>query len=182
MFSKRNNLYVLRYNKSGNYYVGTTKNFEKRMLDHWRKTSKSPKWSQKNTSTNGFKFYWFNINGNGVSRSEADICENRMAEKLFEIISKKNNEKFIKEIHVGNGSHYDVNIPVEDYNYSGKDKDENTLNDIDKEIMEYLKKAETLRVGEKNISIKCWRIGYIGEFHQNKCNKSLIEVVSFFEQ
>lgn len=182
MLSKRNNLYVLRYNQSGNYYVGTTKNFEKRMLDHWRKKSKSPEWSKSNTSTNGFKFYWFNINGNGVSRSEADHCENRMAEILFEIIRKKNNEKFVKEIHVGNGSHYDVNIPVKKYKYNGDNKDESPFNDIDKEIMEYLKKDEPLKVGKKEFSIKCWRIGHIEEFHQSKCNKSLIEAVSFFEQ
>ena len=180
MNSKRNNLYVLRYNHSGNYYVGTTRNFEKRMLDHWRKESKSPIWSQKNTSTEGFKFYWFNINGNGVSRSEADKCENCMAEKLLEIIRNNNNEKSVRKIHVGNGPYYDLNMPVKPYDYDGEDAP--PLNDIDKEIMEYLKKAEPLKVGEKNISIKCWRIGHIGEFHQSQCNKSLIEVVSFFEQ
>lgn len=182
MFGKINNLYVLRYNQSGNYYVGTTKNFPKRMLDHWRKESKSPIWSQKNTSTKGFKFYWFNINGNGVSRSEADLCENRMAEILFEIIRKKNNEKFVKEIHVGNSSRYDLNIPVKDYKYNGDKEDKSPFNDIDKEIMEYLKKDEPLILGKKKFSIKCWRIGNIGEFHQSKCNKSLIEVVSFFER
>ncbi len=182
MFSKKNNLYVLRYNQTGNYYVGTTKNFPKRMLDHWRKESKSPIWSQKNTSTKGFKFYWFNINGNGVSRSEADLCENRMAEILFDLIRKKNNEKFIKEVHVGNGSRYDTKIHVKDYNYNGKNKDKIPLNDIDKEIMECLKKIENLEAGKKKIPIKCWRIGYIEEFHQSKCNKSLIEVVAFFER
>lgn len=182
MFSKKNNLYVLRYNQTGNYYVGTTKNFPKRMLDHWRKESKSPIWSQKNTSTKGFEFYWFNINGNGVSRSEADLCENRMAEILFDLIRKKNNEKFIKEVHVGNGSRYDTKIPVKDYNYNGKNKDKIPLNDIDKEIMECLKKIENLEAGKKKIPIKCWRIGYIEEFHQSKCNKSLIEVVTFFER
>lgn len=182
MFSKRNNLYVLRYNQSGNYYVGTAKNFEKRMLDHWRKSSKSPTWSRSNTSTNGFIFYWFNINGNGVSRSEADHCENRMAEILFEIIRKKNNEKFVKEIHVGNGSHYDLNIPVKEYKYNGKNKNKIPLNDIDKEIMEYLKKTDNLEVGKKKIPIKCWRIGHIEEFHQSQCNKSLIEVVTLFEK
>lgn len=181
MFSKRNNLYVLRYNHSGNYYVGTTKNFEKRMLDHWRKSSKSPIWSRNNTSTNGFKFYWFNINGNGVSRSEADLCENSMAEKIFDIIRKKNDEKFVKEIHVGNGSYYDVNIPVKEYKYNAKNKDKIPLNDIDKEIMKCLKKIDNLEVGKNKIPIKCWRIGCVEEFHQSKCNKSLIEVVTFFE-
>lgn len=75
---------------------------------------------------------------------EANIYENRMAEILFDIIRKKNNEKFIKEVHVGNGSRYDTKIPVKDYNYNGKNKDKIPLNDIDKEIMECLKKIENL--------------------------------------
>ena len=37
--NKKWNLYVLRYNYSGNYYVGTTQDFENRMLIHLRRTS-----------------------------------------------------------------------------------------------------------------------------------------------
>ncbi len=37
------NLYVLRYNYSGNYYVETTLDFEERILDHWRRDSESVK-------------------------------------------------------------------------------------------------------------------------------------------
>lgn len=84
----------------------------KRMLVHWRRESKLTIWSAKNESMKGFQFYWFNIGKDGVSRSKADLCENRMAEILFGIIKKKNEENFIKKIHVGNGSHYDLNIPV----------------------------------------------------------------------
>lgn len=105
-----------------------------------------------------------------------------MAEILVGMIKKKNEEKFVKEIHVGNGSHYDLVFPVKDYKYNNDNKDECHFNDIDKEIMEYLKKIENLKVVKKEIPIKCWRIGNIGEFHQSKCNKSLIEVVPFFER
>ena len=60
VFLSKNNLYVLRYNETGNYYVGTSTNLEKRMLVHWRRESKLPIWSKKNESKKGFKFYWFN--------------------------------------------------------------------------------------------------------------------------
>lgn len=180
VFSKRNNLYVLRYNETGNYYVGTATDLEKRMLVHWKRESKLPIWSQKNSSKKGFIFYWFNIGKDGVSRSKADFCENRMAEILVEIIKKINLEKFVKEIHVGNGCHYDLNIPVRDYNYNNKD--DNSLNDIDKEIMKYLKELEFLETKHEKFPITCHRIGRVDEFSQSKCNKSLIEVVSFFER
>lgn len=56
MFSKKNNLYVLRYNDTGNYYVGTATNLEKRMLVHWRRESKLPIWSKKNKSKRDSNF------------------------------------------------------------------------------------------------------------------------------
>lgn len=180
VFSRKNNLYVLRYNETGNYYVGTATNFEKRMLVHWRRESKLPIWSKKNESKKGFKFYWFIIGKDGVSRSKADLCENRMAEILVEIIKNKNEEKFVKKIHVGNGSHYDLNIPVANYSYDNKG--DNSLNDIDEEIMIYLKEPESLETKHGKFSITCHRIGRVDEFSQSKCNKSLIEVVSFFER
>lgn len=114
------------------------------MLVHWRRESKLPIWSKKNNSKKGFKIYWFNIGKDGVSRSKADICENRMAEILVGIIKKKNEEKFVNEIRVGNGSHYDLVFPVKDYKYNGDNKDECHFNDIDKEIMEHLKKQKIL--------------------------------------
>lgn len=180
VFGIKNNLYVLRYNETGNYYVGTAINLEKRMLVHWRRESKLPIWSKKNKSKKGFKFYWFNIEKDGVSRSKADLCENRMAEILVGIIKKKNEEKFVKKIHVGNGSRYDLNIPVRNYSYDNKS--DNSLNDIDKEIMIYLKEPEPLETKHGKFSIKCHRIGCVDEFSQSKCNKNLIEVVSFFER
>lgn len=56
VFGIKNNLYVLRYNETGNYYVGTAINLEKRMLVHWRRESKLPIWSKKNKSKKGFKY------------------------------------------------------------------------------------------------------------------------------
>ena len=58
MSSKENkekwNWYVLRYDYSGNYYVGTTIDFGRRMEEHWKQTSSKSellKWSEKNKST-----------------------------------------------------------------------------------------------------------------------------------
>lgn len=93
---KKNNLYVLRYNHSGNYYVGTAEDLQKRMTIHWRKKSrkKLPSWSRDNKSYKGFVFYWFHIEGNGVSRSHADLCENHLAKLItrkIEYINQKKN-------------------------------------------------------------------------------------------
>ncbi len=111
-------LYVLRYNYSGNYYVGITNNLENRMLVHWRRTStkrKLPIWSKMNKSTKGFRFYWFNINNIGVSQSYADHCENMLAKNVVKKIKDINNEKFIKKVHTGNGNCID-----REYNYYTK--------------------------------------------------------------
>ena len=104
--NKKWNLYVLRYNYSGNYYVGTTPDFENRMLTHWRRTSTNnnlPMWSKENKSINGFKYYWFKINKEGVEQGKAEHCENCLADLLVEEIKKLN-----KEIHVGNGKRIDT--------------------------------------------------------------------------
>ena len=52
------------------------------------------------------------------------------------------------------------------------------LNDIDKEIFIYLTKLRSLKPIKlkKRLSIKCCRIGYIGEYHSNQCHKKLEQV------
>lgn len=168
------NLYVLRYNYSGNYYVGTTINFERRMGEHWKQTSAKselPIWSEKNKSTKGFKFYWFKVEGEGVKQGEAEHCENYLAEKLVKEIKRLN-----KEVHVGNGKFVDtedsyvIEIEVNDI--------ENNLNDFDQEITNFLKKIKFLRPQKvnKELSIECCRIGYVGEYDHRQCNKSVSDV------
>lgn len=170
------NLYVLRYNYSGNYYVGTTIDFERRMKEHWRQTSTKselPIWSEKNKSTKGFKFYWFKIEKEGVEQGEAEHCENYLADLLVEEIKGLN-----KEVHVGNGKFVDtedtrvIEIEVNDI--------ENNINDIDKEITDYLKNLEFLKPkkDKEELSIKCCRIGCVGEYDNSQCNKSLNDVAS----
>lgn len=130
------NLYVLRYNYSGNYYVGTTINFESRMLDHWRKTSiegELPIWSSKNKSTKGFEFYWLYIGEDGVGQDEAEHCENRLANLLIEKIKDINNNEFIMEVHVGNGKFVDNKEDNFDVEIKGEDT-KNDLTDIDEEL------------------------------------------------
>lgn len=170
------NLYVLRYNYSGNYYVGTTIDFERRMKEHWRQTSSKselPIWSEKNKSTKGFKFYWFKINREGVKQGEAEHCENRLAELLVEEIEKLN-----KEVHVGNGQFVDAEhtriIEIEVSNTK------NNLNNIDNEITDWLISLDSLNPTkiEENPSIECCKIGYVGEYDNSLCNKSWSDVAS----
>lgn len=171
------NLYVLRYHYSGNYYVGTTIDFEDRMLDHWRKTSTKgelPQWSLKNKSTKGFEFYWFNINQCGVSQGKAEHCENQLAKLLVEKIEDINGKKFTKEVHVGNGKfvdgkedNYDIEIKVDDPPI-----------DIDEEIKNYLKELKSLEPKNENekFSIKCIKIGNVGEYDHSQREKKWYEV------
>ena len=170
--NKKWNLYVLRYNYSGNYYVGTTIDFERRMKEHWRRTSTNsnlPIWSKKNKSTKGFKYYWFKIGKEGVEQGEAEHFENVLAERLVDKIKKLN-----KEVYVGHGKFVDTeetSITEIEVNCS-----ENNLNDIDKEIMNYLKKLD-FPVKEE-LSIECCEIGCVGDYDHSQCNKSWGNVVS----
>lgn len=52
------------------------------------------------------------------------------------------------------------------------------LNDIDKELFIYLTKLRSLkpRKLKKRLSIKCCRIGYVGEYHLNQCHKKWEQV------
>lgn len=170
---KRWNLYILRYNSSGNYYVGITENLERRMLVHWRRESRRkglPKWSSLNESKEGFKFYWFDIDKEIVSQSCADRCENQLAQRLLEEIRDVDNENLIEEIHVGNGkfvdgkeNNYDVNIT----------SDNSIKRDIDNKIEVFLKRSIPLilKKGNEEVLIRNIEISNIGECDISKCNK-----------
>lgn len=69
------NLYVLRYDYSANYYVGTNQDLKRRMGEHWKRTSPkrlSSIWSSKNIPTKGFRFYWFKVEKEGVEQGVAE--------------------------------------------------------------------------------------------------------------
>ena len=172
--NKQWNLYVLRYNYSGNYYVGTTPDFENRMLIHWRRTSTNhnlPMWSKENKSINGFKYYWFKINKKGVEQGEAEHCENYLADLLVEEIKKLN-----KELHVGNGKRIDTeDTYVIEIEVNGIEKN---LNNIDKEITDYLKSSKLINSQKVNeeFLIECCEIGRVGEYDHSQRNKSWNDV------
>ncbi|MDE7425399.1 MAG: GIY-YIG nuclease family protein [Lachnospiraceae bacterium] len=167
------NLYVLRYNYSGNYYVGTTLDFEERMLDHWRRDSESikrlPNWSFKNKSKKGFKFYWFKIEKESVERGEAERCENRLANLLVEKIEKINHENLTREIHVGSG----LGVDCKGYNPGFEPSPS-----LDEIIEKYLIELKELDMKDEEFKIECCAIGYIGEYDNSQCNKSWEEVAS----
>lgn len=175
--NKKYKLYVLRYNSSGNYYVGITKSLGKRMLVHWRGTSKRrlPQWSSRNKSKRGFKFYWFDIDKDVVSQSCADRCENQLAQQLLKKIIDVNNKKFIEEIHVGNGKfvdgkedNYGVNITA----------DNSIKRNIDNKIEAFFKNPIPLELKKVNeeILLRNIKIGNIGEYDTSKCNKKRDDV------
>lgn len=175
---KKINLYVLRYKYSGHYYVGTAEDFGKRMLVHWRRTStkrKLPIWSKMNKSTKGFRFYWFNVNKNGVSQSEADHWENQLAKKIVEKIYDINKKNFIKEVHVGNGNRidrkyrYDIKTVISDI--------KNEFNEIDEIIADFLINTEKLGFRKDEVQIECCNIGYFEEYNSSQHDKSWREVV-----
>lgn len=173
--NKKWNLYVLRYNYSGNYYVGTTINVERRMGEHWRRDSKSekrlPKWSRGNKSKKGFKFYWFYIENNGVKQGEAEHCEWELAELLLKEIKEISNEKLAEEVHVGNWKLVDF----KKYDFESEPE---SVPSLDEKIEEYLKEPRTLDTENGKFQIRCYAIGYIGEYNDSQCNKSWEEVAS----
>lgn len=176
---KKINVYVLRYKHSGHYYVGTAKDFDKRMLVHWRRESESikrlPDWSFRNKSKKGFIFFWFKIAESGVSQSYADLCENQLAILIAEKIKCINENNFIKEVHVGNNKFIDG----KDGNICNNfDDDKNELNYIDKEILNYFKNPEPLKTKKGEFQIKCCGFGSVGEYDCSQCNKKWNEVAS----
>ncbi|MDE5802328.1 MAG: GIY-YIG nuclease family protein [Lachnospiraceae bacterium] len=166
-------MYVLRYNYSSNYYVGTTINFERRMEEHWKQTSAKRElsiWSEKNKSTKGFQFYWFKIEKEGVEQGEAEHCENQLAEQLvreIKTLKEINNEEFSEGGHVGNGQCVDRKYRVNKINVGVP---------IDERIKKYLKNLEFLDTEKGRFSMKCCRIGYVEEYHHNQRNKRWREV------
>ena len=174
MDNKKWNLYVLRYNYSGNYYVGTTPDFDNRMSIHWRRTSVNnnlPIWSKENKSINGFKYYWFKINNKGVEQGEAEGCENDLAEILVNELRKLN-----KDVHVGNGKFVDTEeIRWIEIEIKGS---ENNFNEIDEKITSYLKQLKFLeyKINEEKTSIKCFEIGSVKEYDSSQCKKKWSDV------
>ena len=171
---ERWNLYVLRYNHSGNYYVGTTPNFENRMLIHWRRTSTKrnlPLWSAKNLSTEGFKYYWFSINSRGVSQGSAEHCEYELADLLIETIRNKISEdkKITRQIDVGNADYINNVNKIE----NAKDIEDKypNIDLIDIDIEKLLKKLKVLDIESEKFEIKCLEIGSIGKYYHKYCNK-----------
>lgn len=166
------NLYVLRYNYSGNYYVGTTIDFERRMNEHWKQTSSKSElstWSEKNNSTKGFKFFWFYIEGEGVEQGEAEHCEWKLAELVLKKIENISHEKLAEKIHVGNWKLVDCKEYTPEFEPNPS---------LDEEIEKYLKKLKRLDTEDGKFQIECCAIGYIGEYDNSQCNKSCKEVAS----
>lgn len=167
------NLYVLRYNYSGNYYVGIAQDLEGRMEEHWKQTSAKSDlsiWSEKNKSTKGFKFYWFEIEKEDVKHSEAQHCENQLAEELVQEIKRlkeNNHEMFSEGGHVGNGEYVDRNYLVNKINVGVP---------IDERIKQFLKDFKCLNTKKGIFSIKCCRIGYVEEYNTSQCHKKWKEV------
>lgn len=179
--SKRNrkknwNLYVLRYNYSGNYYVGTTPNFIKRMEIHRRRRSTKhnlPECSADNYSTKGFRFYWFLIEKRGVKQGVAEKCEYCLANELEAELRNLN-----PNVHVWNGTRY-AEYKKSKGNAITENKD--NLMNIDHAINEFLKNRQSLNPSEtpKNLSIKCYKMGCIEEYDETQCNKSFDDVAKY---
>ncbi|MCM1101885.1 MAG: hypothetical protein NC079_09445 [Clostridium sp.] len=180
-------LYVLRYNHSGNYYVGINENLEKRMLVHWRRESYKkgvPNWSIDNKSQKGFKFYWFDIEKDAVSQSCADCCEDQLAEWFAQKIKEINDKEFFAEVYVSNGLLVDASgeRKVRKVNITTDDPDKKR---IDSKIEEILKTQPentiTLKLNKGNgeVKIRHTKTGIVEEYGHSKCNKTWDDVVEY---
>ncbi|MDT2830916.1 GIY-YIG nuclease family protein [Vagococcus carniphilus] len=91
-------VYVLRYNYSGNYYVGATPSLEKRMKKHLS-TSRNkrivPGWSQDNKSFRGFDYYWFEVEGASITQSISNKKENDLSFVLRDYLKKIDSDKHV---------------------------------------------------------------------------------------
>lgn len=79
-------LYILKYKKTGNYYVGATDKLKSRMNKHRRRTSEKSIRAQQsvlNKSVEGFYFFWYEIEGIEPTQSNSNIIEN-ILEKYVE--------------------------------------------------------------------------------------------------
>lgn len=179
--SKRNrkknwNLYVLRYNYSTNYYVGTTPDFKKRMEIHRRRRSPNhnlPECSADNYSKKGFRFYWFLVEKRGVTQGVAEKCEYCLAAELEKAVHELN-----PNVHVWNGTRYAEYKKSNGYAIT---ENKDNLMNIDHEIDEFLMNRKPLNPSESNkkYSIKCYKIGCIEEYDETQCNKSFDDVVKY---
>lgn len=78
-------LYILKYEKTGNYYVGATPNLKGRMNAHRFRTSQKSLHSMPsilNRSTKGFSFFWYKIEGTESTQSNSNKIENKLTEFL----------------------------------------------------------------------------------------------------
>lgn len=72
-------LYILKYKKTGNFYVGATDNLKSRMNKHRLRTSKKnlhAKQSILNKSVEGFYYFWYKIEGIEPTQSNSNMVEN----------------------------------------------------------------------------------------------------------
>lgn len=197
------NLYVLRYDCTGNYYVGITEGFEKRMLVHLLRTSTKnnlPKFSAINKSTKGFKCYWFHVTYDveqgkadcyGVERGEADRCESLLAEKItnkiIDLYAKDPNKK--RKIFVGHGGDIEQianadKLPDDlvDNEIEKMTKFDNSSedDDFDIEIKKMLNSSTPIKLDDKKsskkFSIKCFEIAHVNEFQDSEHNANWIDI------
>lgn len=145
------------------------------MGEHWRRDSDSekrlPKWSKKNSSKKGFKFYWFYIEQEGVEQGEAEHCEWKLARLMVNKIEEINHERLAERIHVGNWK-------LVDCKKNNPEFEPEPSPSLDTIIEEYLKELKQLETENGNFQIECCAIGYIGEYDNSKCNKSWKKVAS----
>lgn len=173
------NLYVLRYDYSGNYYVGSAPNLELRMFDHWRRTSDKgdlPVWSALNNSTEGFKYYWFNINSNDVSQSVANCSENALTMEFCELIKNLSDNELNTKIYMFGGCSVKPPYP----NVTSIEKESLVDDERYQNISMYLKniKDHKLETKKGEYSISLFEVGTVGRYQQTDCNKDWHEVAS----
>lgn len=173
------NLYVLRYDYSANYYVGTNQDLKRRMGEHWKRTSPkrlSSIWSSKNIPTKGFRFYWFKVEKEGVEQGVAEKCEYCLANELVAKIKPLN-----VKARVGNGLCVDGKITR--LRKVKVKENKGQLNNIDNEIDEFLKNLPELNCPKlkKIYSIKCYAIGHIGEYDKKRHYNKKFEKIADFE-
>ena len=146
-------VYVLRYNYSGNYYVGsTTGDLGIRMKTHLKENHNqdTPLWSCENKSSEGFKSYWFCIKSENDSQSITDYsrealqsigdqCENDLCNCLIEMKRRNKDAQLDKETYVIGGS----KTKKEDYKDFKIEKNGSIYNSLDKEIDKYLKSLDS---------------------------------------
>jgi GIY-YIG catalytic domain. len=111
-------LYVLRYDFSGYYYVGITPDLEERMNKHKRRSTENiqrlPRWSYLNRSKEGFRYYWFELTRNEKTQDSANYAENALtrhiANEIEKIVKKQKYKNLNIEIRTIGGDLCDKNL------------------------------------------------------------------------